>query len=100
MERYIRVGVFTLLGLLLALLLWFAVVANQDNKLSPDPAKTQSAIELDDQLTDPAHYQESTGIPVGNALLEHFVADFHQFYLIQVKPCSAVKIVLDSFFFQ
>ena len=53
MERYIRVGVLTLLGLLLALLFWFAVVANQDYKLSPNPAKTQSAIELDDQLTDP-----------------------------------------------
>ena len=53
MERYIRVGVFTLVGLLLALLLWFAIVANQDNKLSPNPTKTQSAIELDDQLTDP-----------------------------------------------
>jgi len=53
MERYLRVGVFTLVGLLLALLLWFAIVANQDNKLSPNPTKTQSAIELDDQLTDP-----------------------------------------------
>ena len=53
MERYIRVGVLTLLGLLLVLLVWFAVVANQDNKLSPNPTKTQSAIELDDQLTDP-----------------------------------------------
>ena len=53
MEPYLRVGVFTLVGLLLALLLWFAIVANQDNKLSPNPAKTQSAIELDDQLTDP-----------------------------------------------
>ena len=53
MERYLRVGVITLVGLLLVLLVWFAVVANQDNKLSPNPTKTQSAIELDDQLTDP-----------------------------------------------
>ncbi len=53
MERYLRVGVITLVGLLLVLPVWFAVVANQDNKRSPNPAKTQSAIELDDQLTDP-----------------------------------------------
>ena len=53
MERYLRVGVITLVGLLLVLLVWFAVFANQDNKRSPNPAKTQSAIELDDQLSDP-----------------------------------------------